>query len=30
MCAALECKPGDLLDYTFDPADLDVSATDED
>ena len=22
FCAALECKPGDLLDYSFDPADL--------
>ena len=23
LCAALECKPGDLLGYDFDPADLD-------
>lgn len=23
MCAVLECRPGDLLDYVFDPADLD-------
>jgi putative transcriptional regulator len=30
MCAALECKPGDLLDYTFDAADLDAAAADED
>ena len=22
MCAALKCKPGDLLDYDYDPADL--------
>ncbi len=22
MCAALDCAPGDLLGYTFDPADL--------
>ncbi len=22
LCAALECKPGDLLDYSYDPADL--------
>ncbi|URW74541.1 helix-turn-helix transcriptional regulator [Sphingomonas donggukensis] len=28
MCAALDCTPGDLLDYRFDPADLD--AADED
>lgn len=24
LCAVLECQPGDLLDYTFDPADLDL------
>ena len=24
MCAALECAPGDLLGYDFDPADLDM------
>ncbi|MBP1472820.1 helix-turn-helix transcriptional regulator [Frateuria sp. MAH-13] len=30
MCAALECKPGDLLDYRFDAGDLaDVSPDDE-
>jgi putative transcriptional regulator len=23
LCAALDCKPGDLLGYNFDPADLD-------
>jgi putative transcriptional regulator len=23
LCAALECRPGDLLDYDFDLADLD-------
>lgn len=23
LCAALDCRPGDLLDYEFDPADLD-------
>ena len=22
LCAALECRPGDLLDYDLDPADL--------
>jgi putative transcriptional regulator len=22
LCAVLECKPGDLIDYDFDPADL--------
>ena len=22
ICAALDCKPGDLLDYSFDAADL--------
>ena len=22
LCAALDCKPGELLDYAFDPADL--------
>lgn len=22
LCAALDCKPADLLDYDFDPADL--------
>ncbi len=25
LCLVLECKPGDLLDYTPDPADLQVS-----
>lgn len=29
MCAALECKPGDLLDYEFDPADFDEPASDD-
>jgi putative transcriptional regulator len=29
LCAALDCKPGDLLDYAFDAADLAV-ADDED
>ena len=24
MCLVLECKPGDLLDYDIDPADLDA------
>ena len=24
LCAALECRPRDLLDYDFDPADLAV------
>jgi putative transcriptional regulator len=22
LCAALDCRPGDLLDYAFDPDDL--------
>lgn len=22
LCAALDCRPGDLLDYAYDPADL--------
>ena len=22
LCAALDCRPGDLLDYDFDPSDL--------
>jgi len=26
LCAALDCKPGDLLDYTYDPADLTAAA----
>lgn len=29
LCAALGCKPGDLLDYDFDAADL-AGADDED
>lgn len=29
LCAALECTPGDLLDYAFDPADLDPASDDE-
>jgi putative transcriptional regulator len=29
MCAVLECKPGDLLDYEFDPADFDAPAADD-
>ncbi len=28
LCAALGCRPGDLLDYDFDPADL--TAPDDD
>ena len=28
LCAALECNPGDLLDYIYDPADLELP-TDE-
>lgn len=23
LCAALDCRPGDLLDYEYEPADLD-------
>lgn len=26
LCAALDCKPGDLLDYAFDAQDLDAAA----
>ena len=26
LCAVLECKPADLLDYEFDPADLEGPA----
>ena len=29
LCAALDCRPGDLLDYDFDAADL-VEADEED
>ena len=29
LCAVLDCKPGDLLDYTFDPADLNDSDDDD-
>lgn len=25
LCAALDCRPGDLLDYAFDPADLEMA-----
>ncbi|PIB95803.1 helix-turn-helix transcriptional regulator [Caulobacter sp. X] len=25
LCAALDCKPGDLLDYAFDAQDLDAA-----
>lgn len=25
MCAVLQCAPGDLLDYDYDPADLDAA-----
>lgn len=28
LCAALDCRPGELLDYDFDPADL-TGANDE-
>jgi putative transcriptional regulator len=28
MCAVLECVPGDLLGYDYDPADLEESAED--
>lgn len=24
LCAALDCRPGDLIDYVFDPADLET------
>lgn len=26
MCAVLDCRPGDLLDYSFDGADLEARA----
>jgi len=26
LCAALKCRPGDLLDYAFDAADLEGAA----
>lgn len=29
MCAALRCAPGDLLDYDYDPADLERGAEGE-
>ena len=29
LCAVLECKPGDLLDYVHDPADSDRGAVAE-
>jgi len=29
MCAALDCKPGDLLDYEFDPTDFDTPASED-
>ncbi|MBA4803909.1 MAG: helix-turn-helix transcriptional regulator [Brevundimonas sp.] len=25
LCAALDCRPGDLLDYAFDPTDLETA-----
>jgi putative transcriptional regulator len=25
LCAALDCKPGDLFDYAYDPADLSIA-----
>lgn len=30
LCAALDCRPGDLLDYDLDPADLAPPEGDED
>lgn len=30
LCAALGCRPGDLLDYDFDPADLTAKSGEED
>jgi putative transcriptional regulator len=29
LCAALDCKPGDLLDYVHDPADVNRGADQE-
>ncbi|HEX8468174.1 MAG TPA: helix-turn-helix transcriptional regulator [Allosphingosinicella sp.] len=29
LCAALDCKPGDLLDYLHDPADVNRGADQE-
>ena len=28
LCAALDCKPGDLLGYDFDPSDLEAAEED--
>lgn len=28
LCAVLECRPGDLLDYAHDPADFETDAGD--
>jgi putative transcriptional regulator len=30
MCAALDCKPGDLLDFRIDASDLESTADDQD
>jgi putative transcriptional regulator len=30
LCAVLECSPGDLLAYSYDPADVHRGAADED
>ena len=29
LCAALQCKPADLLDYDYDPADLEAKGEPE-
>ncbi|MFN3859472.1 MAG: helix-turn-helix domain-containing protein [Caulobacter sp.] len=29
ICAVLDCKPGDLLDYDLDPADADRAPSDQ-
>ena len=29
LCAVLDCKPGDLLDYSIDAADIEQSSSDD-
>ena len=29
LCAVLECAPGDLLDYDFEPGDMDEAGSDD-
>ncbi|MDB5428968.1 MAG: Cro/Cl family transcriptional regulator [Caulobacter sp.] len=30
LCAALDCKPGELMDYAFEPSDLTVATASSD